>query len=189
MTFIPERNFERGMVDYLPPYYHEAKIVTNLIHAQAIEIQGINTEINDILRQYFIETATWGLSTWEKIYGLANGEGQPDSVRRGKLLAKRRGYGTATLAKVKEFADSFHLSTVSEIAADYTVIITIYGTRGEPSDLAAMEASLRELVPAHLNIGFIFTYARWSEFDASMMTWDGFDAKTLLWENVPLTFY
>lgn len=191
--FELERPIRKDMFDYLPKYYalmdaHDSSpgIVNNLLHQEAVEIINLNLQIKDVLRQFFIDHATWGLARWEAICGIPIDENKPEEQRRSVIKSKIRGAGTVTLAVIKNVADSFQNGEikVEENFADYEVVITFIGKRGVPPNENDVRAALREIVPAHLNLKFQYTYLLWNELDFAQLTWDELDALNMTWDEL-----
>lgn len=174
------------MWDYLPRYYRDSKNVLSIIEPEASEFSGLNAAILDVLNQYFIDSATWGLSRWEKVCGIPIDESKPYDQRRSVIKSRIRGMGTVTVAFVKSVAQAYEHGDleVQEDNSRYTVVITFIGTRGVPASLPDVEAALREIIPAHLAIEFTFTYLVWNELDAKPQTWDQIDALGLTWDGL-----
>ncbi|MBW4841166.1 MAG: YmfQ family protein [Paenibacillaceae bacterium] len=186
------RNIQNEMMDDLPDYYMprgangKPGLVGNLITREAQELVDLNAEIREVLDQFFIDRATWGLATWEAICGIPIDEGKPQEQRRSVIKSKIRGAGTVTLAVIKEVADSFENGEiqVQENFNKYEVVITFIGKRGVPPNLPDMQNALREIVPAHLQLVFQFTYLRWEELDAAELTWEKLDALDMSWDEL-----
>ncbi len=79
------------MIGYLPAYYCQASKMKAILSAQGQEIDKLYEALDQILDQFFILTATWGLSRWEEMLGLPVNETLPVDERRRRILAKRRG--------------------------------------------------------------------------------------------------
>ena len=58
------------MVSVLPKYYEDIKEANEILGAEAAQISGVNSDIEDLLRQFTVDTATWGLDRWERLVGL-----------------------------------------------------------------------------------------------------------------------
>ncbi|WP_213656264.1 putative phage tail protein [Paenibacillus vini] len=58
------------MRDYLPRYYDEMPVATNITDREAEEVARLRAEIDGVLAQFYVESATWGLARWERIFGL-----------------------------------------------------------------------------------------------------------------------
>ena len=107
------------------------------------------------------------------------------ATRRSMLMAKLRGAGTTTEALVRNVAESFTYGEVDVLGdyPNYTVKITFIGEKGIPANLNALKRALREIIPAHLAVEYIFTYLTWDEFDAYNKSWDEWDALNLTWDE------
>lgn len=63
-------------------------------------------------------------------------------------------------------------------------MITFIGTRGKPPNEADMRQVLREIIPAHLELEFRYTYLIWDELDAADLTWDELEAMHMTWDQL-----
>lgn len=191
--FELERLIKSDMFDYLPRYYvsmddhnNQSGIVDNLLHQEAGELVHFNLQMKDVLKQLFIDHATWGLARWEAICGIPFDDDKPEEQRRSVIKSKIRGAGTVTLAVIKNVADSFQNGEikVEENFAAYEVVITFIGKRGVPPNENDVRTALREIVPAHLNLKFQYTYLLWNELDTANLTWDQLDALNMSWDQL-----
>ena len=163
-----EEQTRREMIDAVPLYYHGNLIAENVLEREADEIAAANAAIYDVLAQFYVDTATWGLADWERVLGLRSTPDMSDQDRRANIKAHLRGIGTVTVELLKNVAESYVGGEVdvAEDYAGYTVIITFVGERGIPERLDDIKAALRDVVPAHLALDFRFTYISWNETDA-----------------------
>lgn len=72
-----ERDIKRDMADYLPKYYEDSVVVTNLMDVEAAEFRRLHAAIRDVVAQYSPESATWSLDRWETIFGLTQNKYAP----------------------------------------------------------------------------------------------------------------
>lgn len=154
-----ERNIERSMFSYIPQDYLNYRESQEIIKAEANEFEKLNTCISDVLDQFFIDTATWGLAKWERICGISVDESKPIDQRRSVIKSKLRGIGTVTVALIKNVAESWYNGEVevTEQPSLYTVKIKFVSKLGVPPNLADIQNALREIIPAHLAINFEFS--------------------------------
>ncbi|MNG19145.1 hypothetical protein D3C84_1032750 [compost metagenome] len=47
----------------------------------------------------------------------------------------------------------------------------------------ALQAVVRDTMPAHLEIEYVYRYLRWSELDGYVWTWDTLDGKSYTWDE------
>lgn len=182
------RDINRDMADYLPRYYEDAPIVTNITGREAAEFTDMNADIYDVLAQFYIDTATWGMARWENIFGVTVDEAKPIEQRRSVIKGKLRGIGTVNAALIEQVAEAYDNGTVTveENNAAYTIIVTFVSNRGVPVNLDDIQAALRDIIPAHLAISFEFTYLTWDELDAQLWTWNALDALALTWDQLEI---
>jgi hypothetical protein len=173
------------MLDYLPLYYRDIVEVQEMMNTEQEEINKTKVEMSEVLDQFFIDRATWGLEKWEKAAGIKTNPNLTLTERRGKIKTKLRGVGTITVERLKNTADSFHESLVKEYPSEYRIEIKIVGTRGTPPDLNIMKEALREIVPAHLGVEVLLTYLTFGELRSK--TWG--EIRTMTWAELETAFF
>lgn len=67
------RDINRAMYDYMPKYYEDIREARAIIDAESAQFEQLHADIADVLAQFFVDTATWGLTNWERICGIPNG--------------------------------------------------------------------------------------------------------------------
>lgn len=176
---------QHNMRGYLPDFLANSSLMGSLLDREGAEAAALSAATDDVLAQFYVDTATWGLGSWERFLGLATDSSKPYEQRRSVVKSKLRGIGTVTVDLIKNVAEAFANGEVqvTEILSDYTVKITFIGKRGVPENLLDIENALREIIPAHLGLKFEFTYLRWEEFDAYDYVWDTLDGLQLTWNQ------
>lgn len=150
----------------LPRYYDKIKDFQELINAEAKIFAELDNLLDEIVDQLFIETATWGLARWEKIFGISTDLSKPIEQRRSVLKSKVRGAGVTTAALVKEVAESWYNGEIEVLEQPEKVGIKFNSNYGVPSNLVDVQKALREIIPAHLMIEYLFTYLLIKEIHA-----------------------
>ncbi len=166
------------LMQYLPDYYQNIKEVKKLQEAMGYEVGGLAYSIQDILNQFFINTATWGLDLWEKLYGIITDRSKSYERRREILLAKLRGSGTTTKEMIKNVAVAFSGGDVAvqEYPEEYRFVVQFIGVKGIPQNMAGLINAIEEIKPAHLSFSFKYTYTTWNALNG--LTWDDVKHKT-----------
>lgn len=180
-----DEKIRQDVRDYVPEYYEDFTEVEQILDSRAEESIRLLEAVRSVLDQYFIVKATWALPEYERIFGIQHNSALSDEERRSVVMSKMRGAGSATAEMVKQVAESFVNGEidVENNSAEYTVKITFVGNRGIPTNLDDVEKALRDVVPAHLDVVFEFTYLRWSEVDAAGLRWSDLGAYQLTWEE------
>jgi uncharacterized protein YmfQ (DUF2313 family) len=173
-----------NMMYNLPDFYQESKVVTNLMREESNELGEISLAMQDLLSQFFISTATWGLVHWENAAGLPTDLNQSYVDRRSLILAKLRGTGTVTKAMIQNVAQSFVRGTVvvHEITDNYEINIEFIDENGIPANIELIKQALQEIIPAHLQVTFAYNWLTFAELDE--LIWDDIEGKT--WDELEI---
>lgn len=78
--------FGQDLVDYLPAYMQEGFMVRAINEALGEEMQRALDASDELLAQFTVSTATYGLTYWEELLGLPNRDGQSDALRRSIIF-------------------------------------------------------------------------------------------------------
>ena len=171
---------EVDLMKYLPTYWHEIeqmKVLQEILGKNLAEVIAFK---QDLFNQMFIETATWGLSRWEKIFNLPIEIEKNYSFRRERIKAKIRGSGTTTKQLIINIASAFSNGEVEviEYPNEYRFVVKFVGVKGVPANMKDLTSSIEEVKPAHLAFTFEYTYNYWNNLKAytwsalSIHTWD-----------------
>lgn len=120
----------KEMLTFTDWYYQDSKIMQSILDTQGIEIDAIRDKIKDILEQFYVDTATWGLDLWEKELNIQDTIGdyserrnriklylaKPVSVTPRFLTDLINGYSEKKSAKIIEHNSEYCFEI--EVAAD-----------------------------------------------------------------------
>ncbi|AEG60008.1 putative phage tail protein [Desulforamulus ruminis] len=152
-------NSTEFMLALLPEYYStgESRI---LIEAIGKQIEALREVILEVEKQFSITTATWGLSWWEKEYGIKSYVGKPDDQRRSVILSKKRGAGRFTIELLRTVAQSYErgLVDVYDHPEDYYFIVKFNDTLGVPPNLDDLKNAIEEIKSANLEAVYQLRY-------------------------------
>lgn len=124
------------------------------------------------------------IARWEVVYGIEQNPNKALSERRSVVTAKIRGVGIVTPALVKFTAESFEFGQVEVKEANGIVTITFVSELGVPPDLDDIKRALRDLIPAHLEIDFVFKYNTYNDLKATGLTYDQLKTSGLTYEEL-----
>ena len=68
MNFI--RQQDANLAEYLPKFISQDKEINTLLSVESEEHNRQRELLIDILKQFFIHSATWGLDLWEKVFAI-----------------------------------------------------------------------------------------------------------------------
>lgn len=168
------------LLDLMPRPFNSSYLVEEVTSAEQIMFDKLEADKEDVLKQFFVDTATWGLKTWEEIFGIPVDEGKPYSQRRSLLKSKMRGFGTVTVSLIKQVAESFANGSVDVKVTprEYKIEIVFTSQYGRPENQEDIEQALRDIIPAHLGIYYKFKFLTWGEVHQRNTTWAMLQGKT-----------
>ena len=171
---------EANLLEYLPSFYHNSDVIKSFMESNSIEVDTLKAYIEDLSKNLYVKTATWGLDLFEEELGLVTDKSISYEERRERILAKKRGNGTTTKAMIKNTAEAFSGGEVEVIEnfSDYSFIVKFVGIKGIPKNLTLFKNMIEEIKPAHLNYELAFTYTVWSMVTAKSNIWNDFNNKT-----------
>ena len=147
------------LIDKLP-YFYDNGYTRAIIESEQVEADILYREIEDTLKQCFVETATWGLDYWEDMLFLPKGTGKTYDERRSIIYARMRATRTTTVEVVKELASAFFSPenvTVTENNSNYSFNIEFENIKVSTAKLQDVINVLEIYKPAHLNYDFTFS--------------------------------
>ena len=173
---------ESNLLEYLPSFYHNSDIIKSFMESNNIEVDILKAYIEDLSKNLYVKTATWGLDLFEEELGLITDKSVSYEERRERILAKKRGNGTTTKAMIKNTAEAFSGGEVDIIEnfKDYSFTVKFVGTKGIPKNITLFKQMIEEIKPAHLNYELAFTYLAWKM--AKSFSWESIANKT--WSQV-----
>ncbi|MGY3188816.1 putative phage tail protein [Lysinibacillus sp. TE18511] len=166
--------FDRKLIDYVPSYYNELLESSELLSAEDAEFARLNASIDDLLLQFNVSTATWGLREWERICGVVTDTNKTLGERRSNVKARLRGAGVVTAEHIKSISDGYYggETEVIERYSEYIIVIKFTSSYGVPSNLSDLEAVLREIIPAHLAVEYEFKFVTYDMLKGAYPTYD-----------------
>lgn len=166
------------MLRHLPEFYAGDPVVRMLLEVAALPVGDLLHGIQETLKQFYVSTASWGLSAWEEELGLTIDPTKPAERRREQLQAKLQGTGTVTKAMIVQTAAAFSGGTVEivEYPAESRFVVKFVGVLGIPPNMPGFIQMLQTIKPAHLSFSFEYTYTLWD--NVKPLTWNTAEAQT-----------
>ncbi len=190
-TYNGIRNLAIGLDDsyhlmrYLPPYWHDVKEMKQIQKTLGAEAKEVRKTVSAILEQFFVDTATWGLTLWERELNIKPDAKADYEARRTEIKARLRGTETTTTGLIKRIAKAFTGSDV-EVDEYYNIfhVVLRFLRRGGQPNLPALRRVLEEVLPCHLTLDMEFTWATWRLLKDCGITWGMIKDLGLTWEDL-----
>jgi hypothetical protein len=149
MIFELLRTYKVDVLRYLPKFLKSDGSFKATEDALSEEHEKQRLLIIDICKQLFVESATWGLSDWERVYGIKTNKHLTIKQRRQNLLVKIQGTKTITVKQLETI-----INQVVPVCGAHVLENTNPNEFKVALDVAAYVEKVRELVdkykPAHL---------------------------------------
>ena len=101
------RLHETDLRRYLPRFLAEDKAFQDLLKTHTQEHERQRLFLPEFAKQFFIETATWGLPSWEEVYESHPPHGADAEFRRTLVKAKMLGRQPVTKARLEQLINAF----------------------------------------------------------------------------------
>lgn len=178
--------YDRKLIDYVPTYYDELLESSEILSAEDAEFARLNASIDDLLLQFNVSSATWGLREWERICGIITDTSKTLGERRSNVKARLRGYGVVTAEHIKNIADGYYggETEITERYSEYIIVIKFTSSYGIPSNLSDLTEILREIIPAHLAIEYEFKFVTYDILNESYTSYDELIATNYTYDEV-----
>lgn len=137
----------------LPEFVTEVSPVRETLEAIARGEERLTADIEDVVRQFYVPTATRGLDLWEADYSLEN-QGE-DAARRAAIWTALAGGRTLTPELLEELCVRLGQADWGQVNEDFlNWTVTAYSAAWGriPEGAAALDAAIRRLKPAHLAV-------------------------------------
>lgn len=105
MQFIREQ--DANLAEYLPKFISQDKEINTLLSVESEEHNRQRELLIDILKQFFIHSATWGLDHWEKVFAIYSKPNESYELRRAKIYAKLQSKQISTVEFLTQLASKF----------------------------------------------------------------------------------
>lgn len=142
-------------------------------------------QVEDLLDQFFVETATWSLYFWEEKYGVAVDELKPLEDRRTAVRAKMTAAGNTTAEMIRQLAMVItgYEARVVVHSADYSFSLEFLGEENTLADIdvSQVRRMVESIKPAHLR--FIISGITWDDVESVGITWRWFEDRPTAWEE------
>ena len=145
----------REMIGYISPIYEQSKVMQAIFEAIGSEFDDAYKLSNDILKQLFPQTATWGLIYWEDAVNIISNN-EDIERRRGKVIAKLQSRYTITPLKMAMILKNYTGADIEikENIAPYTFEVKLTGRQGFPKSLEDLYKEVKKIKPSHLSVKY-----------------------------------
>ena len=147
-----------SLINKLPSFY-DNDIVKPIQNSFTVEANSINDEVENILNQFYVDSATHGLDKWEKMLGISKNNFDIQT-RRENIKAKMRARGTTSIDVIKNICEAYSngIVEINIDHANYSFEVSFISTIGVPAGFEELDKVINEIKPCHLAHSYKFNY-------------------------------
>lgn len=170
----------------LYPDHLQNKTISEILKVEQYQLELEEKAIDNLIREFFIDTATFSLDTWAKFAGIEDDPLLDLDVRRSNIKAALKAKEVTTVEVIKPIAESYSNGTceIIEDYANYKFTVKFTGTVGVPSRIDEIRKIIDKVKPAHLAYDFEFKYRTWNDIKAYGKTWNEWKAYGKTWKDL-----
>ena len=146
---------------YLPTFIAKGNIMKDIYESQQAEIDLLNNNIQDLIDNLFVETATWSLENWEKKYNIPIDLDDTLENRRSRILARMVSKGQPfTKETIEAIANQFtngSVEVIEHLEDDYFTVKFV-STKGIPPKIQDVYDAINEVKASWLDIDYEFIF-------------------------------
>ena len=174
----------------LVPGYHLACAQSRaLIETLADASLDAKAALEDVMDQFFVETATWGLDLWEQQVGIETNHSLSQADRRAAIKQSLVASGNTTAEMVRQLAEAITGYEARVIVnQDYSFSLEFLGEKNELADIdvEGLRSIVEQIKPAHLR--FVISGVTWGDIASVGLTWQYFETNKMTWAEFESKF-
>lgn len=151
MTHNWMRQAAVDILRYLPEFLAKSPRFKAANDADSKEHDTIRLDLQELLDQFYVASATYGLADWEEMVGITTDTSLSYESRRANVLAKLRKPESVTEAFLTELINRYiadQQGYILSYPAEYRIEILYHG--GQVMDYDKLVKAVRTYIPAHL---------------------------------------
>lgn len=186
---VSDRDYLSEMFSYLPLYERKSGVFNEVLTSYDREFRSLEQSLSVVERNIFLDTAIESLPIFERDLGIETMTGLRYDQRREQIISRFiSSFDQTTEETIKSVAAAY---SNGEVEVNKTATVGVYevkfiGSRGVPNNMTGLKKALDIIIPAHLGLTYIFTFAPWE--DLTNQTWGSVADKTWndlrIWEGV-----
>jgi len=155
------------LMNLLPPLYENVLEMQLLTQTEGAELDQLAADVEDVLQQFYPESATWALERYEQDLQIPTNRAKPDDQRRSVIISKMRGSGKVSGSMLKNVAQAYENGgiDVSVNPGEYRILIRFIDTLGLPPNLNDLKAAIEDIKPAHMTVEYRLRYLTIAEVE------------------------
>lgn len=168
------------------PEHLKNKTIKEILRVEQEQLELEEKAINNLIREFFIDTAVHSLDIWSKFAGIEDDPLLELDIRRSNIKAALKSKETTTIEVIKSIAESYSNGTceVIEDYANYKFTVKFISVIGVPKKINEIKKIIDKVKPAHIDYDFEFKYRTWDDIKAYNKTWNKWKNLRKTWKDL-----
>ncbi|WP_289087410.1 putative phage tail protein [uncultured Veillonella sp.] len=144
------------IMQYLPAFLSNSQQFKAANDADSKEHDTIRIDLQDVLDQFYVKSATWGLERWEELCGISIDKTLSDSMRRNAIIAKLQNPGSVTEVFLTNLINRYIADKQGYIISypcEYRIEVLYHG--GQITDYEKLRTAISTYIPAHIGYNLV----------------------------------
>lgn len=171
------------IIKELPKILRDDILINEICKSVGGALDEFEQGITSFTQQLDINNASWSVPLYEKELGIKTNVNKPITERRDLIKARIRGNGKVGASDIKRITDSWTYGDV-DVEFDGRIVITFNSIYGIPSNMSDLTNELKNIIPSHLPLVFVYRYLLFDELDSFNWIFDSMDALGLTWDQL-----
>jgi len=175
------------MLNEIPPLLRSDELLNDLYQAIDQVIRKLDTRTEVVFNEKFVDHAVGaGLLYLEVRLGIKTDLLKPLDQRRALIKARLKSKGKINLSKIDNICESWINGQVDSSISGSKIYVKFISVGGIPEGIEDLEATLLDIIPAHLKINLEYSFMTWDMLEAHNWTWDELESQNLTWDELEI---
>lgn len=159
---------QNRLINNLHAMYRTDPYINNLCQSLGIEIDVVESLLQDIYNQYFFDSMTWGADIVAKQLDITLNPNRSQAEKNSIIQARWKSSGKSDVYLLQSICDSWKNGGIEVEFINGTIKIKFVGEFGVPTDLDSLKTEINKAKPCHLLVDYLFKYLLIGDIDGVM---------------------
>ncbi len=182
-------SYREHLKDLLAPlgvYSWNGSLQEAELGAAGASLDRCHLDLEEIGREGLPETArSWGLEKLCSLLARSPVAESPQALALAVAALLRIGDKSFTLKAMQDNLSGCGVPALVEEGAQLgTLAVSFPGMAGIPADFSELQGIIEDILPCHLEIGYVFWFIRWRELERDLPSWRALENLGLSWKKL-----
>lgn len=143
-------------LEYISPIYERSIIMQAVMEAIGTEWDDVDRLTDEVFAQLFPQTATWGITYWERLLGIPPNDNIPIEQRRVRVLTRMQTRWPMTKSRMEQIVRTYSGDKQAYIRQFFNQYrFEVFFNLVQSIDLTTINEVVSETKPAHLDFSLV----------------------------------